>query len=288
MLKSKDIRLKREPLYISRPDRGLLQHHLLSGLTFINDMIKKIRHSIALRMFRDKKFLKAIALVLLYHAKTNNNICRDFTINKLRAITGASATTIRERLKTLRERGLAKIEGGTLVFSSITSKHAERNQRVDNVAYDSLANVEKSLYATLICMLQSRKDFIHRAFLLAQNSHDVNIIKRAKCIIRKYAKGEKYTEFGLSYQKIAKKLGVSIKSAFDYVKFAIAKKLISCQNHFERKILKGVNHYPVPGYTFTTMNFAYLVKANTYTILNNKDEGKGALATASFGSRPLA
>ena len=233
------------------------------------------------QMFRDKKFLKAIALVLLYHAKTNSNTCNRYSVNKLRSITGASSSAIRSRLQTLKERGLVKTESGTLVFMSIMSKHKDRNQRLENVSYKNLADVEKSLYAILICILQRRKDFIHRAFLLMQSSHDLKIIKCAKRIIRKYGKGEKYTELGLSYQKIAIKLGVCIKSAFDYVKFAIVRKFIACENHFKKKFLKGVNFYPVPGFTFTTKNYAYLVKANTYTVID-KTSIHHTLAEASL------
>lgn len=234
-------------------------------------------------MFRDKKFLKAIALVLLYHAKANDSKCKKYTVGKLRKITGASYCAIRARVKTLQDYDLARIEDGNLIFASITSKHRERNQYINNVSYKNLAEVEKSLYAILVCILQSRKDYIHRAFLLSESSHNPKTIKKAKRILRKYARGEKFTELGLSYRTIAQKLGVSIKTAFTYVKHAVLHKFISLQNHFSRRFLQNVNFYPVPGYTFTTRNYAYLVYANTYTILESR-ERRGA-GFASLGSR---
>lgn len=230
-------------------------------------MIKKLRNKIAIQMFRDKKFLKAIAFVLLYHAKTGSNELRGYSIRKLSMITGVHASTIKQRLSTLKQRGLVEIKADTLIFKSITSKHSKRNKRLDKVSYNSLAEVEKSLFAILICILQQRKEFIKRAFLDAKCSNDLKVVKRAKAMIRKYAREFKYRELGISYKKIAKKLGVSVKSAFDYVKFAVSHDFIILQNHFKAVFYKNINYYSIEGYTFTTRNYAYKVRANTYEVI---------------------
>ena len=229
-------------------------------------MIRNLRNSIAIKMFGDKKFLKAIAFVLLYHEITNSNICKNYSVSKLSSLTGAHASTIKNRLQTLKSRNLAKIDKGTLVFSSITSKHKDRNKKLDNFSFRSLIEIEKSLFALLVCILQERKDFIHRAFLDAKYSVDYKTVKRAKAMIRKYAKGKKFSEKGISYRKIAERLGISIKSAFDYVKFAIQKGFLTKFTHFKVVFYRNVNYYPMEGYTFTTRNYAYRVGANTYVV----------------------
>lgn len=218
-------------------------------------------------MFRDRKFLKAVAFVLLYHARTGSNELKGYTISKLSEITGAHASTVKQRLNTLKQRGLLEIKADTLIFKSITSKHSQRNKRLDKVSYNSLAEVEKSLFAILICILQERKEFIQRAFLDAKYSNDLKVVKRAKAMIRKYARGTKYRELGISYEKMAKKLGISVKCAFDYVRFAISHDFIILHNHFKAVFYKNINYYPMQGYTFTTKNYAYKVKANTYEII---------------------
>ena len=220
-------------------------------------MIRNLRNSIAIQMLRDKKFLKAIAFILLYHEITNSNICKNYSVNNLSNLTGVHASTIKNRLQTLKQRNLAKINNGTLIFSSITSKHNNRNKKLNHFSFGSLIEIEKSLFALLVCMLQERKDFIHRAFLE-----------------------------GISYKKIAKKLGISIKSAFDYVKFAIEHSFLFKETHFKRVFYKYVKHYPIKGYTFTTQHFAYKVGANTYVVtgtsspyykyINNKNKKKKA------------
>ena len=229
-------------------------------------MIRNLRNSIAIQMFGDKKFLKAIAFILLYHEITNSNICKNYSVNKLSNLTGIHASTIKNRLQTLKQRNLAKINNGTLIFLSITSKHNDRNKKLNNFSFSSLIEIEKSLFALLVCILQERKDFIHRAFLDAKYSVDYKTVKRAKAMIRKYARGERFSEKGISYKKIAKKLGVSIKSAFDYVKFAIEHSFLFKETHFKRVFYKYVNYYPIKGYTFTTQHFAYKVGANTYIV----------------------
>ena len=229
-------------------------------------MIRNIRNSIAIRMFRDKAFLKAIAFLIFYHEKTNSNICKGFTYAKLSSVTGVHPTTIKKRLATLKERGFVKIHNGTLVFKSITSKHGSRNKKILNASLPSLGDAEKALWAILVCILQERKNFIHRAILGARYSRDYKTVKNAKQIIRKYAKDNVFHEYGMSYRTIASRLGISLRSAFDYVRNALKHGYLLVKNHFLKFYKKGVNFYKVPGFTFTTKNYCFKVLANTYIV----------------------
>lgn len=251
-------------------------------------MIRNIRNSIAVKMFKDKAFLKAISFVLWYHQIADSNICKEYSVSKLSSLTGVHASTIKKRLQTLKNRNLVKIEGRTLIFLSITSKHRNRNQKLTSASFNSLNEVEKSLFAILICIIQQRKDFIHRAILDAKHSKCSKVIKKAKAIIRKYANGDKFRELGMSYKTIAKKLGISLKTAFEYVKYAVEHDFIIKKNHFLRVLYKGVNYSYVKGATFTTKDYAFFVYANTYRVsgysmpiyklINKKNKSSVALA----------
>lgn len=229
-------------------------------------MVKKIRFSIANGLFRDKESLKAIAFALFLYHVHGNNVVKRCTRNKLAAITGVHVKTIEKRVNTLLRLGYAKTEGSSLVLLSIVSKHSERNINITNICYDSLKDVEKSLYAVLLCIIQSHKDFCKRTILQAQNSRRYNDVKKARASQRRYGYGSSFCDFGLSYRRIAQKMGVSLKTAFMYVKYAVEKGFVSMQKHFLATFMPNVRKYPVPGYKFTTDNYAYNVGANTYTI----------------------
>jgi len=234
-------------------------------------MILNVRRNIATQMFGNKKILKALSMLLMYHKITGCNVCKKYSINKIANITGLSSTTTTKRIQTLKEYGLVEIKGTSLVFCSITSRHRDRNERLDKVSYISVKDIEKSLYAILICIIQKRKDFIKRAILEANNSHSYKTIKRAKMIIRRYARDKEFHDWGISYKTIAKKIGVSLKTAFEYVRYAVLHKFIAVQRHFQRYFFKGINKYPACGFTFTTQNYAYIVSANTYTVINKNN-----------------
>lgn len=232
-------------------------------------MVKKLRYSIANSLFRGKQSLKAIAFVLFFYHKYGQNVLKNWSHNKLATITGIHAYTIKKRLNTLRQLGYINIEGSSLIFRSVVSKHTERNINITDICYDTIKDVEKSLYAILLCIIQSRKDFCRRTILQARNSRRADVVKKARAIKRKYGYSESYREKGLSYKRIARKFGVSLKTAFDYVKYAVERGFVSLQSHFYSTFMPGVGRYPVPGYRFTTRNYAYNVAANTYSITSN-------------------
>lgn len=53
------------------------------------------------------------------------------------------------------------------------------------------------------------------------------------------------------------------------MKYAVEKGFVALQSHFFSTFMHGVNRYPVPGFRFTTRNYAYNVAANTYSITSN-------------------
>ena len=119
-------------------------------------MIKNIRYSIVNGLFKDKASLKAIALLLFFYHRNGKNVLKNWSVNKLANVTGVHAYTIKKRIATLVDLGYAKVDGSSLVFLSVVSKHKNRNINISDICYDTIKDVEKSLYDTALLMVFSR------------------------------------------------------------------------------------------------------------------------------------
>lgn len=231
-------------------------------------MNKNLRYRLAIEMFRSGKLLKAIAMSLLVRKRVKGNVIKDFTINKLVSITGMHATTIKKRLSTLKEHGLVSYHGKGLVFRSLVSKHKQRNVRLAKMAYGKVKDVERSLQAILVALMQIRKDFVKRTILTAHNGRNAKEVKRAQKLSRRYKWGNDYVERGLGYGKIAKALNICKATAVKVIKFATKRAILGKKNNYDWYFMPGVNYLDMKeyGYTFTTKNHACVVRANTYTV----------------------
>ena len=220
-------------------------------------------------MFGNKELLKAIAMFLLIRKRLGSNILKDYSINKLVNLLGAHACTIKKRMHVLAQYGLVTIVGKTLMLRSVVSKHAKRNVKLGErkMEYSSLKSVEYSLQAILVVVVQSRKDFAKRTIRNAHGaSHDFNVIKAARDAARKFGYGFEYKENGLSYKTIARRLGVSVKTAVEIVKFAVKRTILKKTTHSIATYMQSVCGMEVYGYTFTTRNYGYKVLANSYSV----------------------
>lgn len=220
-------------------------------------------------MFGNKELLKAISMFLLIRKRLGSNILKDYSINKLVNLLGAHACTIKKRMHVLAQYGLVTIVGKTLMLRSVVSKHAKRNVKLGErkMEYSSLKSVEYSLQAILVVVVQSRKDFAKRTIRNAHGaSHDFNVIKAARDAARKFGYGFEYKENGLSYKTIARRLGVSVKTAVEIVKFAVKRTILKKTTHSIATYMQSVCGMEVYGYTFTTRNYGYKVLANSYSV----------------------
>lgn len=220
-------------------------------------------------MFGNKELLKAIAMFLLIRKRLGSNILKDYSINKLVNLLGAHARTIKKRMHVLSQYGLVTIVGKTLMLRSVVSRHAKRNVKLGErkMEYSSLKSVEYSLQAILVVVVQSRKDFAKRTIRNAHGaSHDFNVVKASRDAARKLGYGFEYKENGLSYKTIARRLGVSIKTAVKIVKFAVKCTILKKTTHYIATYMQSVCGMEVYGYTFTTRNYGYKVLANSYSV----------------------
>lgn len=229
-------------------------------------MFKFLRQSLASDMFGNKELLKAIAFSMFVRHTLNKSTIKNYSVNQIVAATGIHACTVKKRMGTLSEMGLVIISDNRAVFRSLVSKHTKRNIRITKICYKSLKTVEKSLQAILVALLQLRKEFVKRVIRTARNGRSPKQVKAAQKLSRKHGLPNTYTERGMSYKNIARKLNVSVKSAVEIVKFAVKRRILTKFTHFEATFMPGVRRREVDGYLFTTRNYAFNVSANTYSV----------------------
>lgn len=217
------------------------------------------------------------ALAFAIYLKFNvgrDSIVKDFSINKIRKITGLSATTINKYLPILLQNGWAFICGSTkkhLVINRLSSSTNNRNVCIDRFCFNSFKDVYNSIRSFLAILIQARKDFIKRTIQIATNPKVGENCKAARKTVKRLVRegiirDVEYKEYGLSYKRIAKELGNCARTAFRVMQYAIKKKLVGKHNNVEQIYAPKVFYRNIIGYTFATKNNLYCVHANTYTI----------------------
>ena len=121
--------------------------------------------------------------------------------------------------------------------------------------------------------IQTRKDFA-RHFSSVDDVSSLKELKHRRQVSKSYGFKCKYCERGLSYKGIARRLGVSLKTAFDTVSYAIGQKLVKKERHIQQVVLKGAKRLffsfldsGLNDNVFVSNNCLYFCYANTYTIL---------------------
>lgn len=151
------------------------------------------------------------------------------------------------------------------------SSHKSRNIDIHRINFKSFKEAYYGLRAFLFLLIQKRKDFIRRTLQLANNPYPGDDCKRARqkvksLVKRGLLKTWTYVEKGLSYKRIAKETGNCIKTAQKIAQYAVTNRWCTKKTHFNPFFMRGVNYMEIAGYTFTTLNYAYAVTANTYKL----------------------
>ena len=234
---------------------------------FIGRCMEFIRRTLLYRCYDDITFRKAIAFLLLLKSRTS--FVRNCTTNKLHTITGVSAKAIKERMKVLVANGLAEYVGknNTLILHKIKSSSQHRNTPI-NIDTKHRQHTERSLRAALFVEIQRKKDFIRRVIRTAHDPHNVKEFKSARKLSNSLGI-KKFIENGISYKGIAQRLHISLRTAFETVKYAIENNLVRKKRNIKQIFLKGAESmmYALEGYNcFTSHDNIYICYANTYTI----------------------
>lgn len=217
-------------------------------------------------MFSNVNVLKAIAMSLLIRHRTNCNVVKNWTVNKLYNITRMHPKTIKKRLAILEEYGLVEYQGNHLILRSLVSRHKKRNIKLAKICYNKAKDVERSLQSILVAVIQLRKEYVKRTISEAHNGHDPVKVKSAMRTVRRHGWGFTYNEWGLSYKKIAKTLNNCKTTAVRIVNYAIKKGILSKTKNIERIYLPGINRHYCCGCTYTGVNYGYIVHSNIYSV----------------------
>lgn len=247
------------------------------------------------QMYCNPRVRKAIAFSLFVKANTTSSTINNWSVNKLRLLTGVSASAIRQRLDTLRQMELIEEVGKTkkhLVFKSLKSKTSHRNAQVPDIDFTKNTSKRKNAYAQeikqiedtlsvmLIIEIQNHKNYAKQMIQQSKHPKNTKELKGAKKVCNRFGYGDKFSDNGISYKFIAAKLGVSIQRAFEIVRFAVEKQILCKYRNIEKRFIASLDYIKdmiLTNYTYIKRNIIYKVKANTYEL------GAGSLAARFAG-----
>lgn len=250
------------------------------AVCFLLDM--EIRRKLLNQMYRNPQLRKAVAFSIFVKSRTKSSTVHHWSVNKLHDITGVSAGAIRKRLAILRKLELIEEVGNKkrcLVFLSLKSHTSHRNAYIPTTDFISNTNLKKNAYAqevkniekllsvAIVIEIQKHKEYAKQ--MIQQSKHPKNLeeLKVAKKACNRFGYGEKFQDNGISYSCIAKKLGSSLKTAFDIVKFAVEKEILTKTRNTRKRIFSNINYIQdmiKTNYTYIKNNIIYKVYANSY------------------------
>ena len=235
--------------------------------------MKSIRRNIFYCIYNDKNIVKALALAVFVKHRIKSSTITNFTIDKLHKLTGLHATTIKKRLKTLKELGLISRTGNNeehLVFNSISSHNKFRNVDISKAIFDTIKDIEKSLLTFIVVEIQKRKNFVKQILNLVQKARNYKEGKAARRKCRVFGLQGEYKEYGISYKRIAKEMCVSVAKAVSIIRYAVENQFLNKTHNQKQVFCLGVASmakYELNiGGTFYTKDNIYKIYANTYTL----------------------
>lgn len=238
----------------------------------------QIRRALLFWALGDKTRIKALSLLLTLKSRLDKTqAIPEATQNKIAHIAGVSPSTIKRYMVIWKRLGLIEWrgkKGDVLVINRVASKTKHRNIDISRIDFKNFKSIYEQFRSLLFILILSCKTFVKRMIQTANNSNDAEKARVALKSCNRYAKRNKdklfeYVEHGISYSKIGEKLGFCSRTAEIVVKKAIKKRWCRKHTHFEWTYMPGVNWMHIEGFTFTTRDYGFEVKANTYTINRN-------------------
>lgn len=226
----------------------------------------------------NKTNIKAVSLLISLKSRLDKtSTIQKASQNKIAETAGVSPNTIRRYLPIWLRLGLVEWRGknkDVFVINRLSSKTKHRNIDLARLNFKDFKRVYETFRSFLFILALSCKEYVKRMIRTVSNSCDANEIKEARKSCNRYAKRDEsdelcYNEYGMSYRKIGEKIGFCKRTAEKIVSLAIKKKWCRKETHFEWTSMPGVNCMYVEGFTFTTKDYGFVVKANTYTLNKN-------------------
>lgn len=224
---------------------------------------------------------KALAMLVCVrrHQAMKPNEAKDYTINRLHEITELHAKTIEKRIKILHNLGLVgKSERGLILFLKVRANNEKHNTTITINEKATIKDIEKTILATRLQMKIRQKEFIRNVVSIARDGYTsdhkkvkLEEVKKARRWLREHCNinlnKRGFADFGWSFNSIARYLGVSLKTAFETVKYAIENNFLVKHTHYMFKRLTSTKYETeFLQHTFTYNDYSYKVWANSYSL----------------------
>ena len=229
----------------------------------------QVRNSIIHKLNNDAQVRKALALSLYCKDELGIHYVKEFTYNKLHVLTGIHVSTLKKRIRTLMQVGLAFMEGRKLVFNKVHKDNNRNNIVLDTERMHTLKDYEYAIISLGIAIVQANKIFAKSVIDKCTDPKNLKEYKSAKKFANAHGYGRKFVDNGISYEYMANKFGVSVKTACSVVKLAVKNLILCVKKNFEQIFVKAVNKTIGKFYsecTFSTKNNIYIVHANSYSL----------------------
>lgn len=226
--------------------------------------MEQIKRKIVFEIMGDTSKQKAVAFALLLkHISNDSSVFRKFTYNRLHTLTKMHVSTIKKYVSVLKEMGLVVINNGDLYIKKMASSTKHKNINIGKFKFKNNKDTYHQVRDLIVLFVQSHKEFVRSLLQLRKNPRNMDF-KKVRGLCRKYSRHIDYREEGLSYGKIAKIVGCCTRTAFNIVADAVNRRWLKKKNNCLVVFMPNVCGREVDGFTFTTRNYGYLFRANTY------------------------
>lgn len=251
--------------------------------------MKKIEVKVFEDMAKSNDTMKSLALLVYLKNEYVISVIPNFSYYKIAKSANIHQSTAKKYINILINKGYASREGKYNQHLKIKRVRGIANISIaklenskENKQHITYKEVCKGLYATIIVLIQSRKDYIqHQVFQATGKSKcSVKEYKRSRrlCTSNRWI-GQKsdgkgyysnYKDNGISYNHICNKYNIGRSKVSGLIKFGERNNMFKKKNNIEQVFVKGAKR-ALPylrdnGYTFATKNNLYTIKANTYIL----------------------
>ena len=238
-------------------------------MTIKRDLLKDVRGN------ADEQ--KALAAAIYWKHLLENSRMPEFTIRKMEKLARMNFRTIKKYLPLMQERGYVHFEGKmhrkTLVVNRLSSHRQQRNVDVSELDFSSFPTVLMGLRGFMLMGVQAAKDYVKWLLEHRHNPSPTEDFKSLDKKVRAYVRSGTinnpyagYREYGISLKKMAGIVGCSVTQVQEIVDYTISRSWMVKHHNDRQFYMPHVNYYELEDFTFTTLNNAYKVLANTYTL----------------------
>lgn len=235
-------------------------------------------------LYKNVELRKAVSMSLFLKKHAVSSAIHDYSVNKIRLLTGLSANVIKKHVDILLVYGLAEFVGkkkDIFILHTLKSGTKHRNVYINDDNFEYNGNIRKNnkaqrvkhiddlLCIAMITEIQKHKDYAKHIIQKKEKPKNLQEFKTALSTCKNAGWGKFYVENGLSYSTIAQRLGVGVQKAFLLIKKAVEQKILKKVNNIKKVLYPGAIYIQdlIKSYTYIYKDYVYQVNANTYIIL---------------------